>query len=136
MAALAVVVCLIAFTMTPFGCAVANNLSNRGALTDHMRAIFHAQGVELKKLDCSMIDTTRRGSCDFDANQADIDKLVKGIPLMPLRKYADRAKSPDDVYVSAERLSTPIEPSRFDYLVIYFDPHTKRASASTCFSFG
>jgi len=33
-------------------------------------------------------------------------------------------------------LSTPIKPSGFDYLVIYFEPQTNRASAFICYGYG
>ena len=112
------VVALILFAMTPYGCGVIWNSGNKDGLQRHMTAIFRSQGVDVKASDCRMVGTTRQGTCDFRATRSDIDKLVKGIPLKRLPKYADRDKAPDDVRSAADRLDS-----------VWSDPNSELAAA-------
>jgi hypothetical protein len=95
----------IGFAMTPFGCHAIWNTSASIGLKQDMGAVFRNQGVDLKNAECSMIDMSRRGNCDFTATRSDIDKLTRGLQMEKVPPYANRSDGDNHMNVVAQRLA-------------------------------
>ena len=141
------------------GCDVLWNAANRGGFERDFKSLAQSCGVRVTLTRCRMLGTTRDGACEFTASRGQLDSLVRGLNLKPVEPGSEEEASLKRIEFSSPyswsaaagsdpsslvRYASGRRPrelalkngTAFEYLILYYDPGSRRALARLSYAYG